>query len=169
MLTWGILCGTWYIKSATGATFNEVPMTSNKSTFPLSSSSALSKWSESFSPKKVMFGYGIFRTADRFKYKTCDTFITPFGSTNPSSSLSPPPSQAPLWTLFFLPFFFSVFLPALVQATQYGTSFVSIAASMDFPGTLRWQSMHEAVAKEPWHWITRVMPVAVSRVSMFCV
>ena len=43
--------------SATGDTFRDVPMIKTRSTRSLSSSSARSKLSVSFSPKKVMSGY----------------------------------------------------------------------------------------------------------------
>ncbi len=167
--------------SDTGATFRDVPIMIRRSTRSLSSRSERSNTSSSFSPKNMISGCRpvshVECARDAAEEAQPLAFMIPggyngrSGSSKSDSSLSHP-------SFCFLPFFF---LPAFVVAgaaagggwalhiLHRGTRWFMMSSAISLPGTRILQLMHDAVAKEPWHWTTRCTPASVSSVSMFCV
>ena len=90
------------------------------------------------------------------------------GSSGSDASLSHP-------SLRFLPFFppfpgtGGTGAEDTLQTSQRGTLCDIMSSAILVPGTRVLQLIHDAVAKEPWHWMTRCTPASVSSVSMFCV
>lgn len=147
-------------------------MTIIRSTCSLSATSAFSNSSVNFSPKNVISGYitGV-NQLRRMEGWTLllPTFMIQGGYIGPSSSSS-------LSSHLLPPLFRFRFgrgglreVSVAAQAEHTGTSPDMMDPSMTDPGTRARQARQDAVAKLPWHCITLLTPVNVSRVSMFCV
>lgn len=155
--------------SATGDTLREVPMTTRRSAFSRSTSSACSNWSSNFSPKNVMSGYGVSGVRVRKWFtKVNKTFIIPGGYSGVSLSSSASLSHCPLACFRVCLRFLGWALDGL-HTGHKGTLRAMISGSISVPGTLRRHWRHVAVAKDPWHCKTCCTPARVSRVSIFWV
>lgn len=147
--------------SATGDTFNEVPMTSSRSSFHRSSSNDRSNSFVSFSPKNVISGFKQKRRKKGYHSVPIDhtkperrkkilTFIIPGGYSGASLSSSTSLSHSPLaFFLLTFPFRFIGAESTVLHTLHSGTLRLRMSVSISVPGTRTRHWRQVAVAKEP--------------------